>query len=110
MRVQYCGGCSNHVDPKTAVRWVKADGKTVYFCSEECRVVGENIEPPSDWAPTPKSAIRDAKKVRKATIKKARKATRQARKPRRNGARRAAGEKAAARKPAAKTPAKRARR
>lgn len=42
----YCGGCSNRVDPAKAVIWKRpSDGRFLYFCSEECRRVGEEIEP-----------------------------------------------------------------
>lgn len=87
MAIQYCGGCSNHVETKTAIRWVRPDGKVLWFCSEECRVVGENIDPPAQWAPTPKSAIRDDKTAKKATLKRGRKATKKAK----GGAKRKAG-------------------
>jgi ribosomal protein L24E len=105
MAIQYCGGCSNHVDTKTAIRWVRPDGKVLWFCSEECRVVGENIDPPAKWAPTPKSAIQDDKKAKKATLKRGRKATRKAKRPARK-----APAKKSKKAPVRKAPAKKAKR
>lgn len=109
---QYCGGCHNHVDLKTAVRWVRPGGAVVWFCSEECKVVGENIEPPAAWAPTPPAVLRDEKKVRKATMKR-KPAARPAKKSAKKTAKKATSKKAVAKKTAkraaAKKPAKRGR-
>lgn len=52
-RAEFCGGCSNQVDPRTALRWVRPGGAVAWFCSEECRIVGRDIEPSADWASDP---------------------------------------------------------
>lgn len=52
MRREFCAACSNEVDPASAVRRVRPGGETVYFCTEECRIVGDDIEPPAKWEKT----------------------------------------------------------
>lgn len=52
-RYEFCGGCSNQIDPAKSMRWERADGKVLWFCSTECKVVGQCIEPSADWKSDP---------------------------------------------------------
>lgn len=48
MRREHCGACSNEIDADAAVTRRRTDGAVEYFCSRECRIVADGVEPYDD--------------------------------------------------------------